>query len=167
MRAGLSDRAAASRKCELTASSQAICATRYWLQLITECAGSCTERTAADRPRAFACPDAQQSQIHVIGPSFGLNLPLLESIKRSPRATLPCCATQQPRLIADQSIDSLQRQHTGHNDSTVLICNTDRCFSGRESFTTQGSSLWSVAMEPASRLQPTKARESTILCSRD
>lgn len=68
-----------------------------------------------------------------------------------------CCATRQPRPIADQSVDSLRRQHTGHQDPTVSICDTDRCFSGRESFTSQGSNLWTVTMEPAPRLQPTRA----------
>lgn len=55
-----------------------------------------------------------------------------------------CRATRQPRPIADQSVDSPRRQHTGHYDSTVSICDTDRCFSGCESFTTQGPACgWS------------------------
>ena len=146
---------AASRKCESTASSQAICATRYWQQLITECAGSSTQRTAADRPRAFAC--RMHSNLEIRQRSLIRSPPASRIHQELSWGRFACCATRQPRPIADQSVNSLRRQHTGHHDSTVSICDTDRCFSGRESFTSQGTNLWTVAMEPASRLQPTRA----------
>ena len=151
-----------------TASSQAICNTRYWQQLITECAGIQHIRTAADRTRAFACSDAQKIRC-------------TSSVSHSVSSCLHARIHQEDAL----GHAAVQRDHLRPIADGAL---THRVASTRDATTPQSQFATLTATSPAARgfrahysreqlvrghdgtspsNQPTKSQNSTTPASRD